>query len=86
MIEENNNKDIDQKCEECKENHENVFQNLIMYGYKICDSCKISKTIFPIQKPLNKNKIKNKANACINQATITTPRRDKIRGISNDTI
>ena len=37
MIKENNNKDIDQICEECKENRENVFQNLIMYGYKICD-------------------------------------------------
>jgi hypothetical protein len=48
MIKENNNKDIDQICEECKENRENVFQNLIMYGYKICDSCKISKTIFPL--------------------------------------
>ena len=67
-------KETNNICEECKKLSESVKSNLIMYGYKICDSCKISKTIFPIQKPLNKNKIKNKANACINQATITTPR------------
>ena len=35
-------------CEECKKEDESVSQNLIMNGYKICDSCKISKTIFPI--------------------------------------
>jgi hypothetical protein len=35
-------------CEECKKENESVSQNLIMYGYKICESCKISKTIFPI--------------------------------------
>ena len=27
---------------------ESVTQNLIVHGYKICDSCKLSKTIFPI--------------------------------------
>ena len=66
--------ELNNVCEECQKKEESVSQNLIIHGYKICDSCKISKTIFPIQKPLNKNKIKNKANACINQATITTPR------------
>ena len=35
-------------CEECKKENESVSQNLIMNGYKICDSCKISKTIFPV--------------------------------------
>ena len=35
-------------CEECKEENESVSQNLIMYGYKICESCRISKTIFPV--------------------------------------
>ena len=35
-------------CEECKKENESVSQNLIMYGYKICESCRISKTIFPI--------------------------------------
>ena len=35
-------------CEECKEEDESVSQNLIMYGYKICESCRLSKTIFPV--------------------------------------
>ena len=35
-------------CEECKKENESVSQNLIMYGYKICESCRISKTIFPL--------------------------------------
>ena len=35
-------------CEECKKEDESVTQNLIKHGYKICDSCRISKTIFPI--------------------------------------
>ncbi len=38
----------DSICEECAEEHESVKSNLIMYGYKICQSCYISKTIFPI--------------------------------------
>jgi len=46
-----NQKDLDEfnnKCEECKKEDESVTQNLIVHGYKICDSCKLSKTIFPI--------------------------------------
>ena len=39
---------LDNICEECKKKDESVSQNLIMNGYKICDSCKISKTIFPV--------------------------------------
>tara|TARA_B110001450_G_scaffold173467_1_gene161838 strand:+ start:978 stop:1145 length:168 start_codon:yes stop_codon:yes gene_type:complete len=35
-------------CEECKKEHQSVFQNLILSSFKICDSCKISKTLFPI--------------------------------------
>ena len=38
----------DNVCEECKKVDESVNQNLIMHGYKICNSCKTSKTIFPI--------------------------------------
>ena len=41
-------KDLDNICEECKTEDESVFQNLILTGFKICKSCKISKTIFPI--------------------------------------
>ena len=43
-----NNKNLDSICEECKKEDESVKQNLVMYSYKICDSCKLSKTIFPI--------------------------------------
>tara|TARA_B100000214_G_C23585840_1_gene453987 strand:+ start:131 stop:262 length:132 start_codon:yes stop_codon:yes gene_type:complete len=35
-------------CEECKNEDESVKNNLIMTGYKLCDSCKLSKTIFPV--------------------------------------
>ena len=35
-------------CEECKKEHESVQQNLILTGFKICISCRVSKTIFPI--------------------------------------
>ena len=40
--------ELDNICEECKKGDESVSQNLIMHGYKICDSCKLSKTIFPV--------------------------------------
>ena len=46
-----NQKDLDEfnnKCEECKKYHESVSQNLILTGFKICKSCRVSKTIFPI--------------------------------------
>ncbi len=35
-------------CDECKKEDESVSQNLILTGFKICKSCRISKTIFPI--------------------------------------
>ena len=41
-------KDLDDICDECKEKHESVSQNLILTGFKICKSCRVSKTIFPI--------------------------------------
>ena len=43
-----NYKELNNNCEECKKKSESVSQNLIMYGYKICESCRLSKTIFPI--------------------------------------
>ena len=47
--EENNKKEkLDNICEECKNEDESVSQNLIMYGYKFCESCRLSKTIFPV--------------------------------------
>ena len=44
-------KEIDNKesiCEECNVEDASVKQNLIMYGFKTCKSCYISKTIFPV--------------------------------------
>ena len=43
-----NLRDLDNICDECKEEDESVSQNLILMGFKICKSCRISKTIFPI--------------------------------------
>ena len=46
-----NQKDLDElnnKCEECKKEDESVSKNLILTGFKICKSCRVSKTIFPI--------------------------------------
>jgi hypothetical protein len=48
IVLENDNKNYDNVCEECKKDHESVKQNLIMYSYKICNSCNLAKTIFPI--------------------------------------
>ena len=43
-----NNEDLNNICDECKEKDESVSQNLILTGFKICKSCRVSKTIFPI--------------------------------------
>ena len=40
--------DLDNICDECKDEHESVSHNLILTGFKICKSCRVSKTIFPI--------------------------------------
>ena len=42
------NDELNNICEECKKEEESVSQNLIKHGYKICDSCYASKTIFPV--------------------------------------
>lgn len=47
-IQEEDLKDFDNICDECKENDESVSQNLILTGFKICKSCRVSKTIFPV--------------------------------------
>jgi len=39
---------LDNFCEECKKEDLSVSQNLILTGFKICKSCRVSKTIFPI--------------------------------------
>ena len=53
MIEDNNEdkiieKELNNICDECKKKDESVSQNLILTGFKVCKSCRISKTIFPI--------------------------------------
>ena len=55
MIDKINNKNIEMDieelndiCEECKKEDESVTQNLILTGFKLCKSCRVSKTIFPL--------------------------------------
>jgi len=45
---ENIKKELNNICEECKKEDESVSQNLILTGFKICKSCRTSKTVFPI--------------------------------------
>ena len=39
---------MDNICEECRKEDESVRQNLVMHSYKICNSCNLSKRIFPL--------------------------------------
>ena len=53
MIEDNNGdkiieKELNNICDECKKKDNSVTENLILTGYKLCKSCRISKTFFPI--------------------------------------
>jgi len=48
IVIENDSKNLDNICEECKKEDLSVKQNLMMHSFKICNSCKLSKTIFPI--------------------------------------
>ena len=41
-------KDLNNVCEECNKEDKSVSQNLILTGFKICKSCRTSKTIFPV--------------------------------------
>ena len=41
-------RELNNICDECKVEDESVSQNLILTSYKICKSCRISKTIFPV--------------------------------------
>ena len=43
-----NSDELNDICDECKKKDESVTQNLILTGFKICKSCRISKIIFPI--------------------------------------
>ena len=48
IVIDNLKENMDNICEECKKEDESVLQNLIMHSYKICNSCNLSKRIFPI--------------------------------------
>tara|TARA_Y100000590_G_scaffold309562_1_gene349612 strand:+ start:1043 stop:1213 length:171 start_codon:yes stop_codon:yes gene_type:complete len=47
-LKEKNLEDLNNLCEECKKKDESVSQNLILTGFKICKSCRTSKTVFPV--------------------------------------
>ena len=47
-LKEENLKELNNICEECKKTDESVTENLMLTGYKLCKSCRISKTLFPI--------------------------------------
>ena len=47
-IKEEDLREFNNKCDECKKEDESVSQNLILKGFKLCKSCRTSKTIFPI--------------------------------------
>ena len=40
--------DLNNICDECHAEDESVSQNLILTGFKLCKSCRVSKTIFPL--------------------------------------
>ena len=44
----NKESELDGVCEECQKIEESVNQNLILNGFKLCSSCSVSKTIFPV--------------------------------------
>ena len=48
LVKEKNIKDLNDICDECKKIDESVSQNLILTGFKICESCRLSKNIFPV--------------------------------------
>ena len=41
-------RELNTMCDECKKADESVSQDLILTSYKLCSSCSVSKTIFPI--------------------------------------
>ena len=47
-IKDKDNNDLNNICDECKDEDESVSKNLILTGFKICKSCRVSKTVFPI--------------------------------------
>jgi len=48
LMSEEQNKPIIQKCEKCGKENETVHANFLLYGFMVCESCKISETLFPV--------------------------------------
>ena len=48
FLKEEDLKELNNICDECNKEDESVSQNLILTGFKICKSCRVSKIIFPI--------------------------------------
>ena len=48
LVNEDNFEELNDICDECKNEDESVSQNLILTGFKLCKSCRVSKTIFPV--------------------------------------
>ena len=48
IVLDDNSRNLNNICEECKKEDESVTQNLIMHSYKICNSCNLTRKIFPI--------------------------------------
>ena len=48
IINKNSESEINKICENCKKEDQSVVNNFILTGFKQCESCRISKTIFPI--------------------------------------
>ena len=43
-----NTEELNDICDECKKEDVSVSQNLILTSLKVCNSCRIAKTIFPV--------------------------------------
>ena len=47
-LKEHDLKALNNICEECEKEDKSVKENLILSGFKICSSCRVSKTVFPV--------------------------------------
>ncbi len=48
MMDEESKQTVIQKCEKCGKENESVHANYLLYGFMVCESYKISETLFPI--------------------------------------
>ena len=46
IIDDEKIRDLNEICEECKKKDESVYHNLILTGFKVCKSCRLSKQYF----------------------------------------